>query len=185
MSKIWKITNKKYYGPNNQYSYNNVTYIYSEKKLNQELKKSGTGTVEVFELVETFDIAAHLSSLVRDNQLDSLLCVEDEKSIHHSKFIELLESAKIFTGTRYNSINFDEKYVNDIKKEWTLFKKSDTDSLKKFFAGHRTYLLYYANDSVEWYQTLLNIYNFADIKPIYSSSYEYNRTTNKYENVKK
>ena len=179
MSKIWKITSKKYYGNNNQYAYNTTTYVYSEKKLNQELKKSTEGKVEVFELTETFDIAAHLSSLVRDNQLDSLLCVDDEKSILHSKFIELLESAN--TPNR----EYDRRYLNTLKKEWDFLKKSDEPALKKFFAKYRTYLLHYANDSVEWYQTLLSIYNFADIKPIYTSHWTYNRETGRHENVKK
>ncbi len=58
-------------------------------------------------------------------------------------------------------------------------------NIKKFFAKYRTYLLHYANDSVEWYQTLLSIYNFADIKPIYTSNWTYNRVTNRHESVKK
>jgi len=183
MSKIWKITYKSFYGNKNQYWHNEVMYVYSEKKFNQEIKKMKEGTVEIFELSETIDIENYLSSLIRDNQLDSLLCVEDEKSIHHSKFIELMETVKVFEGSRYG-FNFNKKYIDSLKKEWDFLKKSDEDSLKKFFAKHRTYLLYYANDSVEWFQALLSIYNFTDIKPIYTTTQSFNSQTRRYENTK-
>ena len=51
MSKIWKVTFKHVYGQNNQYSYTDEKFYYTEKSLIKNLTKldDNTGTIEVFE----------------------------------------------------------------------------------------------------------------------------------------
>jgi hypothetical protein len=51
MSKIWKVTFKHTYGQNNQYSYTDTKFYYTEKEMLKNLKKltDTDGTIEVFE----------------------------------------------------------------------------------------------------------------------------------------
>ena len=113
---------------------------------------------------------------MRDNQLDSVLVVTDEKSTLYSKFVELLADAVVVTtkgsttiDDSYNNVGatgYSKKYLKVLMDEWDFLKKSDDSLVKKFFAKYRTYLLNYANDSYEWYETLLQVYNYADIKKV-------------------
>jgi hypothetical protein len=102
---------------------------------------------------------------MRDNQLDSVLVVADEKSTLYSKFKELLSNSKTVEGTN-ESRGYSKKYLKLLMDEWDFLKKSDDGLVKKFFAKYRTYLLNYANDSYEWYETLLQVYSYADIKKV-------------------
>ena len=166
MAKIWRLNYKQYYGNRGNYWMKSVD-IHDEERFNREIKKlkDGEGTIEIFESTEKIDIQAYISSIMRDNQLDSVLVVADEKSTLYSKFKELLSNSKTVEGTN-ESRGYSKKYLKVLMDEWDFLKKSDDGLVKKFFAKYRTYLLNYANDSYEWYETLLQVYNYADIKKV-------------------
>jgi hypothetical protein len=74
MSKIWKVTFKNTYGPQNQYSYAETKFYYTEKEMLKNLKKltDTTGTIEVFESDnQKLSIDGYLDSLKREVQLGS------------------------------------------------------------------------------------------------------------------
>jgi len=184
MSKIWRLTYKQYYGNRGNYWMKTVE-IHDEDKFNREIKKlkDSEGTIEVFESSEKIDLKSYISSIMRDNQLDSLLVVADEKSALYSKFVELLSVAKtvkIDGGIR----GYSKEYLKLLINEWEFLKKSDDVSVKKFFAKYRTYLLNYANDSYEWYETLLQVYNYADIKRVESTEWLFNDKLKRYAPTK-
>ena len=166
MAKIWRLNYKQYYGNRGNYWMKSVD-IHDEERFNREIKKlkDGEGTIEIFETIEKIDIQSYISSIMRDNQLDSVLVVADEKSTLYSKFKELLSNSKTVEGTDENR-GYSKKYLKVLMDEWDFLKKSDDGLVKKFFAKYRTYLLNYANDSYEWYETLLQVYNYADIKKV-------------------
>ncbi len=166
MAKIWRLNYKQYYGNRGNYWMKSVD-IHDEERFNREIKKlkDGEGTIEIFESTQKLDIQAYISSIMRDNQLDSVLVVADEKSTLYSKFKELLSNSKTVEGTN-ESRGYSKKYLKLLMDEWDFLKKSDDGLVKKFFAKYRTYLLNYANDSYEWYETLLQVYSYADIKKV-------------------
>ncbi len=166
MAKIWRLNYKQYYGNRGNYWMKSVD-IHDEERFNREIKKlkDGEGTIEIFESIEKIDIQSYISSIMRDNQLDSVLVVADEKSTLYSKFKELLSNSKTVEGTN-ESRGYSKKYLKLLMDEWDFLKKSDDGLVKKFFAKYRTYLLNYANDSYEWYETLLQVYSYADIKKV-------------------
>lgn len=166
MAKIWRLNYKQYYGNRGNYWMKSVD-IHDEERFNREIKKlkDGEGTIEIFESTEKIDIQSYISSIMRDNQLDSVLVVADEKSTLYSKFKELLSNSKTVDGTDEHR-GYSKKYLKVLMDEWDFLKKSDDGLVKKFFAKYRTYLLNYANDSYEWYETLLQVYNYADIKKV-------------------
>lgn len=166
MAKIWRLNYKQYYGNRGNYWMKSVD-IHDEERFNREIKKlkDGEGTIEIFESTQKLDIQSYISSIMRDNQLDSVLVVADEKSTLYSKFKELLSNSKTVEGTN-ESRGYSKKYLKLLMDEWDFLKKSDDGLVKKFFAKYRTYLLNYANDSYEWYETLLQVYNYADIKKV-------------------
>ena len=173
MSKIWKVTFRHVYGPQNQYSYADQKFYYTEKELMKALKKLAdtTGTIEVFESdKQKLSIEGYLDSLKREVQLGSLLEVADEKSALHSKFIEIFSNSKI------------EKEIKDaILKEWDFLPKTEDAELKKFFAKYRNQLLLGVTDTVEWYRTLLSIYSYAMITDHAEIDYKWNSITRQYE----
>ena len=195
MAKIWRLTYRQYYGNQGNFWKKTVEF-HDEDKFNREIKKlkDNEGSVEIFETTEKIDLKAYISSIMRENQLDSLLVVADEKSTLYSKFVELLANAVVVTtkgattlDDNYNNAGatgYSKKYLKTLINEWEFLKKSDDDLVKKFFAKYRTYLLNYANDSYEWYQTLLQVYNYMDIKPVTRTTWDYNRLTHKYESKK-
>lgn len=68
MSKIWKVTFKETYGPQNQYSYTDTKFYYTEKEMLKVLKKLNDteGTIEVFESdKQKLSIDGYLDSLKR------------------------------------------------------------------------------------------------------------------------
>ena len=154
MSKIWKVTFKHVYGPQNQYSYSDTKFYYTEKEMLKNLKKltDTDGTIEVFETSEKVSIDGYLDSLKREVQLGSLLEVADEKSALYSKFIEIFTKSKLGKSTK-----------NSTLKEWEFLPKTDDGEVKKFFAKYRNQFLLQVTDSVEWYYTLLSIYSYATI----------------------
>jgi hypothetical protein len=154
MSKIWKVTFKHVYGPQNQYSYSDTKFYYTEKEMLKNLKKltDTSGTIEVFETTEKLSIDGYLDSLKREVQLGSLLEVADEKSALYSKFIEIFTKSKLGKSTK-----------NSTLKEWEFLPKTDDGEVKKFFAKYRNQFLLQVTDSVEWYYTLLSIYSYATI----------------------
>jgi hypothetical protein len=166
MSKIWRLNYKQFYGNRGNYWMKTVD-IHDEERFNREIKKlkDGEGTIEIFESTEKIDIQSYVSSIMRDNQLDSILVVADEKSTLYSNFKELLSNSKTVDGND-DSRGYSKKYLKVLIDEWDFLKKSDDALVKKFFAKYRTYLLNYANDSYEWYETLLQVYNYADIKKV-------------------
>jgi hypothetical protein len=166
MAKIWRLNYKQFYGNKGNYWMKSVD-INDEERFNKEIKKlkDGEGTIEIFESIQKLDIQAYISSIMRDNQLDSILVVTDEKSTLYSKFKELLSNSKTVEGTNESS-GYNKKYLKLLIDEWDFLKKSDDNLVKKFFAKYRTYLLNYANESYEWYETLLQVYNYADIKKV-------------------
>lgn len=173
MAKIWKVIFKHTYGPQNQYSYTDTKFYYTEKEMLKNLKKltDTTGTIEVFESdKQKLSIDGYLDSLKREVQLGSLLEVADEKSALHSKFIELFSKAKIGKSIK-----------NDILKEWDFLPKTDDAELKKFFAKYRNQFLLGVTDTVEWYHTLLSIYNYAMITDHAEIDYKWNSITRQYE----
>jgi hypothetical protein len=190
MAKIWRLTYKQYYGTRGNF-WTKTVDIHDEDKFNREIKKlkDNEGSIEIFESTQKIDLSSYISSIMRDNQLDSLLVVTDDKSTLYSNFVSLLQNAHVVADRRGGNVDgvtgYSSSYLKMLINEWEFLKKSDDALVKKFFAKYRTYLLHYANDSVEWYQTLLSIYNFADIKPIYTSNWTYNRVTNRHESVKK
>ena len=166
MAKIWRLYYKQYYGNRGNYWMKSVD-IHDEERFNREIKKlkDGEGTIEIFESTEKIDIQLYVSSIMRDNQLDSILVVADEKSTLYSNFKELLSNSKTVEETN-DSRGYSKKYLKVLIDEWDFLKKSDDSLVKKFFAKYRTYLLNYANDSYEWYETLLQVYSYADIKKV-------------------
>jgi hypothetical protein len=166
MAKIWRLNYKQFYGNKGNYWMKTVD-IHDEERFNREIKKlkDGEGTIEIFESTEKINIQSYVSSIMRDNQLDSILVVADEKSTLYSNFKELLSNSKTVDGND-DSRGYSKKYLKVLIDEWDFLKKSDDALVKKFFAKYRTYLLNYANDSYEWYETLLQVYNYADIKKV-------------------
>lgn len=166
MAKIWRLNYKQYYGNRGNYWMKSVD-IHDEERFNREIKKlkDGEGTIEIFESTEKIDIQLYVSSIMRDNQLDSILVVADEKSTLYSNFKELLSNSKTVEETN-DGRGYSKKYLKVLMDEWDFLKKSDDSLVKKFFAKYRTYLLNYANDSYEWYETLLQVYSYADIKKV-------------------
>jgi hypothetical protein len=173
MSKIWRLNYKQFYGNRGNYWMKTVD-IHDEERFNREIKKlkDGEGTIEIFESTEKIDIQSYVSSIMRDNQLDSILVVADEKSTLYSNFKELLSNSKTVDGND-DSRGYSKKYLKVLIDEWDFLKKSDDALVKKFFAKYRTYLLNYANDSYEWYETLLQVYNYADIKKVEVSDWSW------------
>ncbi len=171
MSKIWKVTFKHVYGPQNQYSYNDTKYYYTEKEMLKNLKKLADtdGTIEVFEKNEKMSIDGYLDSLKREVQLGSLLEVADEKSALYSKFIEILSKSKVGESTK-----------NFILKEWEFLHKTDDGEVKKFFAKYRNQFLLGVVDTVEWYHTLLSIYSYATITDHAEIDYRWDSTKREY-----
>ena len=150
MSKIWKVTFNNTFG---SHSYPETKFFYTEKEMMKLLTKLKvtSGTIEIFESDDQkLSIDSYLESIKREVQLVSLLEVADEKSVHHSKFIEILSKSKIA-----------EK--NDILKEWEFLPKTDDAELKKFFSKYRNIFLLQVTDTVEWYYTLLKLYTYAKI----------------------
>jgi hypothetical protein len=196
MAKIWRLTYKQYYGTRGNFWTKTVDY-HDEDKFNREIKKlkDSEGTIEFFESTEKIDLSSYISSIMRDNQLDSLLVVADEKSNLYSNFVSLLEHAQIIADPRGRTIDssynnqgatgYSSSYLKILINEWEFLKKSDDSLVKKFFAKYRTYLLNYANDSYEWYETLLQVYNYADIKPVSFLSYDYDTTARRHKQVRK
>jgi hypothetical protein len=172
MAKIWKVIFKHTYGPQNQYSYTDTKFYYTEKEMLKNLKKltDTTGTIEVFESdKQKLSIDGYLDSLKREVQLGSLLEVADEKSVLHSKFIELFSKTKIGKSIK-----------NDILKEWDFLPKTDDAELKKFFAKYRNQFLLGVTDTVEWYHTLLSIYSYAMITDHAEIDYKWDSVKRQY-----
>jgi hypothetical protein len=159
--------------------------IHDEERFNREIKKlkDGEGTIEIFESTEKIDIQLYVSSIMRDNQLDSILVVADEKSTLYSNFKELLSNSKTVDGND-DSRGYSKKYLKVLIDEWDFLKKSDDALVKKFFAKYRTYLLNYANDSYEWYETLLQVYNYADIKKVEVSNWAWDEKLRRHAPIK-
>lgn len=174
MAKIWRLNYKQYYGNRGNYWMKSVD-IHDEERFNREIKKlkDGEGTIEIFESTEKIDIQLYVSSIMRDNQLDSILVVADEKSTLYSNFKELLSNSKTVEETN-DGRGYSKKYLKVLIDEWDFLKKSDDSLVKKFFAKYRTYLLNYANDSYEWYETLLQVYSYADIKKVEVTEWMWN-----------
>lgn len=172
MSKIWKVTFKNTYGPQNQYSYAETKFYYTEKEMLKNLKKltDTTGTIEVFESDnQKLSIDGYLDSLKREVQLGSLLEVADEKSVLHSKFIKIFSKSKV-----------EKSIKNDILKEWDFLPKTDDAELKKFFAKYRNQFLLGVTDTVEWYHTLLSIYSYAMITDHAEIDYKWDSVKRQY-----
>ena len=184
MAKIWRLNYKQYYGNRGNYWMKSVD-IHDEERFNREIKKlkDGEGTIEIFESTQKLDIQSYISSIMRDNQLDSVLVVADEKSTLYSKFKELLSNSKTVEGTNESS-GYSKKYLKVLMDEWDFLKKSDDTLVKKFFAKYRTYLLNYANDSYEWYETLLQVYSYADIKKVEVTEWLWNDSLRRYAPTK-
>lgn len=165
MAKIWKVTFKHTYGNQNQYSYTDTKFYYTEKEMLKVLKKLNDteGTIEVFESdKQKLSIDGYLDSLKREVQLGSLLEVADEKSVLHSKFIEIFSKAKVGKSIK-----------DSILKEWDFLPKTDDAEMKKFFAKYRNQFLLGVTDSVKWYHTLLSIYSYAAITDHAETDYRY------------
>ena len=171
MAKIWKVTFKNTYGPQNQYSYTDTKFYYTEKEMLKTLKKLNdtSGTIEVFETSEKISIDGYLDSLKREVQLGSLLEVADEKSMLHSKFIEIFSKSKIKKETK-----------DSILKEWEFLPKTDAAELKNFFGKYRYLFLLDTTDTVEWYKTLLCIYSYAAISDQVVSDWRYDSNQGRY-----
>ena len=136
------------------------------------LKKLGdtTGTIEVFESdKQKLSIDGYLDSLKREVQLGSLLEVADEKSVLHSKFIDIFSKSKVDKNTK-----------DTILKEWDFLPKTDDTELKKFFAKNRNLFLLKITDTVEWYHILLSLYNYANIGDHKEKRYGYDGSKGKY-----
>ena len=172
MAKIWKVTHKTVYGPQNQYSYMETKFYYTEKEMLKVLKRltDTEGTIEVFESdKQKLSIEGYLDSLKREVQLGSLLEVADEKSVLHSKFIDIFSKSKVGKSTK-----------NGILKEWDFLPKTDDAELKKFFAKYRNQFLLGVTDTVEWYHTLLSIYSYAMITDHGEVDYRYDSRKGEY-----
>jgi hypothetical protein len=189
MSKFWKLTYKEYYGSRGNY-WNKTVSFYDEEKFLREVKKlkDCDGFVEEYELTTKSTLSNYLSSLLRDVQLDNVLVVTDEKSILYSKFVELIESVQVVESKAENrwtnEILYDKSFKMKVINEWEFLTKSDDSAVKKFFAKYRTFFLNYSHDTLEWYETLLSIYNYANITPHTESRWEYNKTERKYDTKK-
>jgi hypothetical protein len=191
MAKIWRLTYKQYYGTRGNF-WTKTVDIHDEDKFNREIKKlkDNEGSIEIFESTQKIDLSSYISSIMRDNQLDSLLVVTDDKSTLYSNFVSLLENAQVVADAKGRSFvegitGYSSSYLKMLINEWEFLKKSDDALVKKFFAKYRTYLLNYANDSYEWYETLLQVYNYADIKPVTMLSYEYDTVARRHKQVRK
>jgi hypothetical protein len=188
MSKIWKLTYKEYYG-NRGHFWNKTVFFYEEKKFLKEIQKlkDNEGVVEEYELTSKTPLKGYISSLLREVQLDSVLVVADEKGALYSKFVELIESSPVDESKsvdRWVVKIYDKTFKRKVINEWEFLTKSDDVSVKKFFAKYRTFFLNYSHDTLEWYETLLSIYNYANITPHTETKWEYNRIERKHENKK-
>lgn len=190
MSKIWKLTYKQPYGTRGL-TWTKSQFFYDEAKMLKELKnlKGLDGEVEEYEMTSKTPLKGYISSLLRDIQLDSVLVVADEKATLYSKFIELIETSPVEEVEPRNSYNrytevYDKIFKKKVISEWEFLTKSDDASVKKFFAKYRAFFLNYSHDTLEWYETLLSIYNYANITPIYNTKWTYNREKGRHENVK-
>jgi hypothetical protein len=188
MSKIWKLTYKQPYGNRGNF-WTKTTFFYDESKFLKEIQKlkDGEGEVEEYELKSKTPLKGYISSLLRDVQLDSVLVVADEKATLYSKFIELIDSSPTVESKvdRYTTrVSYDKRFKKKVINEWEFLTKSDDASVKKFFAKYRTLFLNYSHDTLEWYETLLSIYSYANITPHTESRWDYNRAAGKYENKK-
>ena len=185
MSKIWKLTYKQPYGTRG-HVWTKSQFFYDENKMLKEIQKLKglEGEVEEYELTSKSPLSGYISSLLREIQLDSVLVVADEKSILYSKFIELIESSPVEATDHSRCENYDKRFKKKVISEWEFLTKSDDASVKKFFAKYRTFFLNYSHDTLEWYETLLSIYNYANITPLYDTKWIYNREKGKHETLK-
>lgn len=189
MSKIWKLTHKEYYGNRGNF-WTKTTFFYEEAKFLKEIQKlkDGEGEVEEYELTSKTPLKGYISSLLRDVQLDSVLVVADEKATLYSKFIELIESSPAVEPKKEDRyairVSYDKRFKKKVINEWEFLTKSDDSSVKKYFAKYRTFFLNYSHETLEWYETLLSIYSYANITPHTESRWDYNRAVGKYENKK-
>ena len=178
MSKIWKLTYKQPYGTRGNF-WNKSQFFYDESKMLKEIQKlkGFDGEIEEYEITSKTPLKGYISSLLRDIQLDSVLVVADEKATLYSKFVELIESSPVESTDRLRTCyeNYDMRFKKKVISEWEFLTKSDDASVKKFFAKYRTFFLNYSHDTLEWYETLLSIYNYANITPIYQSKWVFNR----------
>jgi hypothetical protein len=145
------------------------------------------GEVEEYDMTSKTPLKGYISSLLRDIQLDSVLVVADEKATLYSKFVELIETSPVEATdpqSYYKTDNYDKRFKKKVISEWEFLTKSDDASVKKFFAKYRTFFLNYSHDTLEWYETLLSIYNYANITPIYNTKWIYNREKARHETVK-
>ena len=187
MSKIWKLTYKQPYGTRGNF-WNKSQFFYDEAKMLKELQKlkGFDGEIEEYEITSKTPLKGYISSLLRDIQLDSVLVVADEKATLYSKFVELIESSPVESTDQLRTCyeNYDQRFKKKVISEWEFLTKSDDASVKKFFAKYRTFFLNYSHDTLEWYETLLSIYNYANITPIYNTKWIYNREKARHETVK-
>ena len=188
MSKIWKLTYKQPYGNRGNF-WNKSQFFYDESKMLKELQKLKglEGEVEEYDMTSKTPLKGYISSLLRDIQLDSVLVVADEKATLYSKFVELIETSPVEATdpqSYYKTDNYDKRFKKKVISEWEFLTKSDDASVKKFFAKYRTFFLNYSHDTLEWYETLLSIYNYANITPMYNTKWIYNREKARHETVK-
>lgn len=188
MSKIWKLTYKQPYGTRG-HVWTKSQFFYDEAKMLKELQKLKglEGEVEEYDMTSKTPLKGYISSLLRDIQLDSVLVVADEKATLYSKFVELIETSPVEATdpqSYYITDNYDKRFKRKVISEWEFLTKSDDALVKKFFAKYRTFFLNYSHDTLEWYETLLSIYNYANITPIYNTKWIYNREKGRHENVK-
>ena len=180
MSKIWKLTYKQPYGTRG-HVWTKSGFFYDETKMLKEIQKLKglEGEIEEYEITSKNPLSGYISSLLREIQLDSVLVVADERATLYSKFIELIENSPVETTDPHSyyisSENYDMRFKKKVISEWEFLTKSDDASVKKFFAKYRTFFLNYSHDTLEWYETLLSIYNYANITPIYQSKWVFNR----------
>lgn len=185
MSKIWKLTYKQPYGTRG-HVWTKSQFFYDEAKMLKELQKLKglEGEVEEYEMTSKTPLKGYISSLLRDIQLDSVLVVADEKATLYSKFVELIETSPVEETNHNRYYNFDKSFKKKVISEWEFLTKSDDASVKKFFAKYRTFFLNYSHDTLEWYETLLSIYNYANITPLYETKHVYNREIGRHTFVK-
>ena len=185
MSKIWKLTYKQPYGTRG-HVWTKSQFFYDETKMLKEIQKLKglEGEVEEYELTSKSPLSGYISSLLREIQLDSVLVVADEKAILYSKFIELIESSPVEATDHSRCENYDKRFKKKVISEWEFLTKSDDASVKKFFAKYRTFFLNYSHDTLEWYETLLSIYNYANITPLYDTKWVFNREKREHETIK-
>jgi len=184
MSKIWKLTYKQSYGTRGHF-WTKSQFFYDEAKFLKEIQKlkGVDGEVEEYELTSKTPLKVYISSLLRDVQLDSVLVVADEKATLYSKFVELIESSPVESTDHSSYENYNKSFKKKVISEWEFLTKSDDVSVKKFFAKYRTFFLNYSHDTLEWYETLLSIYNYANITSLYDTKWIY-KENGKHETVK-